>query len=311
MSKTEIMNKLTRSFHRTGLKLKKYSPEILVTVGVVGGITSAVMACKATTKVEAILEEAKDRIDTIHEVAENPEMKGKYTEEDSKKDLAIVYTQTGVELAKLYGPAILVGATSIGCILASTNIMRKRNVALAAAYATVDKGFKEYRGRVVERFGKELDRELKYNIKAKEVEEIKKNEDGTEEVVKTTVQTASVDETSEYARYFDEYCIGWEKDPELNLYYVRMQQAHANDLLKARGHLFLNEVYDMFGIPRTKAGAQVGWVYDEKTPGIYNDNYVDFGIYDITKESNRDFVNGRERSILLEFNVDGYILDLI
>lgn len=311
MSKVEIMNKLNRSFHRTGLKLKKYSPEILVTVGVVGAVTGAVMACKATTKASAILDEAKDRMDSIKEVAETPELEGQYTEEDRKKDMAIVYTQTGVELAKVYGPAVLVGAASIGCIFASTGIMRKRNVALAAAYATVDKGFKEYRGRVIERFGKELDRELKYNIKAKEVEEIKKNEDGTEEIVKTTVHTAEFSETSEYARFFDEGCIGWEKDPELNLYYVRTQQAYANDLLKARGHLFLNEVYDMFGIPRTKAGAQVGWVYSEKTPGIYNDDYVDFGVYDITKERNRDFVNGRERSILLEFNVDGYILDLI
>jgi hypothetical protein len=311
MNKTEIMNKLSRSFHRTGLKLKKYSPEILVTVGVVGAVTGAVMACKATTKASVILDEAKERIDAIKEVAENPEMKEKYSEEDRKKDLAIVYTQTGVELAKTYGPAILIGVASASCIFASVGIMHKRNVALAAAYATVDKGFKEYRGRVVERFGKELDRELKYNIKAKEIEEIKKNEDGTEEIVKTTVQTADINEISEYARYFDEYCVGWEKDPELNLYYVRMQQAYANDLLKARGHVFLNEVYDMFGIPRTKAGAQVGWVYSEKTPGIYNDDYIDFGVYDITKESNRDFVNGRERSILLEFNVDGYILDLI
>lgn len=311
MNKTEIMNKAVRSLHRVGLKLEKYSPEILVTVGVIGTVTGAVMACKATTKASAIMEEAKYRIDCIKEVSENPELNEDYTEEDRKKDLAIVYTQTGVELAKTYGPAVLVGATAIGCIFASVGIMHKRNVALAAAYATVDKGFKEYRGRVIERFGKELDHELKYNVKAKEIEEIKKNEDGTEEVVKTTIQTGEIDEISEYARFFDEGCLGWEKDPELNLYYVRMQQAHANDLLKARGHLFLNEVYDMFGIPRTKAGAQVGWVYSEKTPGIYNDDYVDFGIYDITKERNRAFVNGYERTILLEFNVDGYILDLI
>ena len=311
MTKAEIMNKASRSFHRAGLKLKKYSPEILVTVGIAGAVTGAVMACKATTKASAILDDAKERIDDIKEVAANPGMKGKYTDDDRKKDMAIVYTQTGVELAKTYGPAILIGTASAGCILASVGIMRKRNVALAAAYATVDKGFKEYRGRVIERFGKELDRELKYNIKAKEVEEIKKNEDGTEEIVKKTVHTADITEASEYARFFDEYCLGWEKDPELNLYYVRMQQAYANDMLKARGHLFLNEVYDLFGIPRTKAGAQVGWVHSDKTPGIYNDDYIDFGIYDISKESNRDFVNGRERSILLEFNVDGYILDLI
>lgn len=311
MNKTEIMNKLSRSFYRSGLKLKKYSPEILVTVGVAGAVTGAVMACKATTKASIILDEAKERIDAIKEVAADPEMKDKYTEEDRKKDMAIVYTQTGIELAKTYGPAVLVGAASAGCIFASVGIMHKRNVALAAAYATVDKGFKEYRGRVIERFGKDLDRELKYNIKTKEIEEIKKNEDGSEEIVKTTVQTAEVDEISEFARFFDESCIGWEKDPELNLYYVRMQMAYANDLLETRGHVLLNDVYDMFGIPRTKAGAQIGWIHSKMNPGIATNDKIDFGIYDIANERKRAFVNGHERSILLDFNVDGYILDLI
>lgn len=307
--KTEIMKNMTRSLNRAGLKLKKYSPEILMVAGVVGTVTSGVMACKATLKVTEVLDGSKKQIDTIHEVLETPELKEKYTEEDGKKDLALVYVQTGVKLAKLYGPSILLGAASIGCMVGSNRILRKRNIALAAAYATVDRGFKEYRGRVVERFGKELDRELRYNIKAKEIEETVINEDGTESTVTKTVEVMDPNHYSPYAIIFDDGNRGWDKDPELTKFFLIQQQNYANDLLKSRGHLFLNEVYDMLGAKRTKAGAQVGWVYDEKHP--VGDNFVDFGLFDIHNPKARDFVNGDERVIVLDFNVDGVILDLI
>ena len=243
---------------------------------------------------------------------ENEEFREKhdYTEEDGKKDLAIAYVQTGVKIAKLYGPSVILGTLSITAILTSNNILRKRNIALAAAYTAVDKSFKEYRGRVVERFGEALDKELRYNIKAKEVEEtIVDEETGEEKVVKKTVEVAGLDSISDYAKFYDDGCLGWSKDPDLNLMFLRRQQDAANDTLKAQGYLFLNDVYAMLGIPKTRAGQVVGWIYDEKEP--IGDNYVDFGIYDTNKPSNRDFVNGYERTILLDFNVDGNILDLI
>lgn len=308
--KTDIMKNVTRNFNKIGFQLKKYSPEILVVAGVVGAVTSAVMACKATTKVHDILEDTKTKVDQVHEVLANDDIpEEKYSVEDSKKDLAIIYAQTGFEFIKLYGPSVALGVLSITAILTSNNILRKRNLALAAAYTTIDRSFKEYRGRVVERFGKDLDHELKYNIKAKEIEETVANEDGTETTETKTVDVANPTEYSDYARFFDEACSGWTKDPELNLMFLKRQQSYANDLLQRRGYLFLNEVYDMLGIPRTKAGQVVGWVYDENCP--VGDNYVDFGIYDIHREKCRDFVNGYERTILLDFNPDGNILDLM
>ena len=117
-----------------------------------------------------------------------------------------------------------------------------------------------------------------------------------------------MDEYSEYARFYDCGNEGWTKDPEYNLMFLRQQQNYANEKLKVNGHLFLNEVYDMLGIPRSKAGQVVGWIYDEKNPN--GDNFVDFGIYD-NKDGNRRFVNGYEATILLDFNVDGVIYDLI
>lgn len=309
MNKTEIMANLTRTFNRTGLKLKKRSPEILLAAGVVGVVASGVMACKATLKVEEIIDDAKHKIDTIHEVSADPTMAEKYSEEDSKKDLAIVYTQTAVKLVKLYGPSVALAGVSLGCMIGSNRILNKRNVALAAAYTAVDKGFKEYRGRVIERFGKELDKELKYGIKAKEIEEVSVDEKGKEVSTKSTVEVMDPNSYSPYSIIFDDGNAGWDPDPELTKYFLIQQQNWANDRLKAKGHLFLNEVYDMLGAKRTKAGAQVGWVYDEKNP--VGDNYVDFGIFDIYNPKSRDFVNGYEKVIVLDFNVDGVILDLI
>lgn len=310
MLKTELVNKATRSFHKAGLKLKKHSPEILAVAGVVGIVTSTVMACKATTKVSGIIDEAKKDIDTIHYAVENPDaLTETYTEEDSKKDLAIVYANAAGKLIRLYGPSVALGTLSIAAMLTSNNILRKRNIALAAAFTTVDTGFKDYRKRVVERFGEELDKELKYNIKAKEIEETVVNEDGSETTITKTVNVADPNRYSEFARFFDDGCTGWSKDSEYNLMFLKHQQNHANDMLKSRGYLFLNDVYDMLGIPKTKAGQIVGWVYDEENP--IGDNFVDFGIFDIYNEKARDFVNGYERTILLDFNVDGNILDLM
>ena len=309
MKINNLVNSATRTFNRAGLKLKKHSPEIMVTAGVIGVVASAVMACKATTKASSIVDEMKEEMDKIRKAADMVDEEI-YSEEDLKKDTSIVYIQTGVKFAKLYGPSIALGALSITSILVGHNILRKRNLALAAAYTAIDTSFKAYRGRVVERFGKELDKELRYNIKAKEVEETVIDEKtGKEKVVNKTIDVVDPNEYSDYARFFDDGCNGWSKDPEFNLMFLKQQQSYANDLLKSRGHLFLNEVYDLLGIQRTKAGNIVGWIYDEKNP--VGDNFVDFGIYDINRPKNRDFVNGYERTIILDFNVDGDILSLM
>lgn len=309
MSKLAIFNNVTRTVHKIGFQLKKHSPEILAVAGTVGVVASTVMACKATTKLHDVLEDSKNQVNQVHEVLENKSIPAeKYSEEDGKKDIAVIYTQTTLKVIKLYAPAVILGALSLTSILTSNKILRKRNVALAAAYTAVDKGFKEYRANVIERFGKDLDRELRFNVKAKEIEETVVNDNGEEETVKKVVNEATIGK-SEYARFYDDGCKGWEKDPEYNLMFLRHVQDYLNDLLRTRGHVFLNEAYDQLGIPRTKAGAIVGWVYNEKNP--VGDNYIDFGIYDPKDEKARDFVNGYERVILLDFNVDGPILDLI
>lgn len=290
--------------------IKKKSPEILVGVGIVGMVVGTVVACERTTKLHDILKDAKENIDQIKECIDDEKLVDVYSKEDGQKDLALVYVQTGIKVASLYVPVVALSGASIACILKGTDILRKRNIALAAAYTVVDQSFKKYRDQVVEKFGNEIDKELRYGIKAKTFKETLVDEKtGEEQSVDKTVDISTLEGYSDYARFFDDGCNGWVKDAEYNLSFLRAQQQYANDLLQARGHLFLNEVYDMLGIPRSKAGQVVGWVYNEKNP--VGDNFVDFGVYDSNREKARDFVNGYERAILLDFNVDGYIWELM
>lgn len=299
-NKTEIMKSVNGATSKAVMKLKKHSPEILVVAGIAGTVVSAVLACKATTKVAEILDETKGTLDTIHEGMETGAINGQeYTTEDGKKDTVVVYAQTGMKLAKLYGPAIILGTLSITSILASNNILRKRNVALGAAYAAIDKSFKEYRGRVIERFGEQVDTELKYGIKAKKFEEIEVDpETGKEKKVKKTVMVADPNLQSDYAVYFDSKSRNYETNPDYNRMFLKAQQAFANDKLQTRGHLFLNEVLDDLDLPRTPAGQIVGWTKDGP------DGYVNFRIVEVERETE----DGRhEPALLLDFNVEGNI----
>ena len=309
MKKLDIMNKLTRTFNSAGTQLKKHSPEILIVAGIIGGVASAVLACKATTKVGKVLEETKEKIDGVHEATEKGVTNAgeTYTAEDSKKDLSIIYVQTGVKFLKLYGPAIALGAASITSILASHRIVHKRNLALAAGLSTLDNSFKKYRDNVVERFGEKVDKELKYGLKPQEVEETVTDENGKEKTVKKTVMVADDESVmnSPYAKFFDNGNDGWDPNPEYTRMFLISQQNYANDLLKSKGRLYLNEVYDMLDIPRTKLGQIHGWKYDPDNPDLAN--FVDFGIFDLHRKNCRDFVNGIEQTILLDFNCDGDI----
>lgn len=309
MNKNEIITTVNSKVSKLGFKFKKHSPEIFIISGIVGGIAAAVMACKATTKAGKVIDKAKDDLDMIHAVIDGRvPAKENYAEEESKKDITKVYVSTGLSLVKLYAPAVVMGTLSITAILYSNNILRKRNVALAAAYATVDSSFKDYRNRVIERFGDEVDKELKYNIKPLTVQEKTTDENGNEVITEKTVKVADPGEHNMYTRIFDESSCYWSKTPDYNQMFLIGRERYANDKLNAQGYLFLNDVLEMLDLPKTKEGQMVGWVKD---PKIGRDDYVDFGIFNANIKANREFINGYEPSIWLDFNVQGNILDLM
>jgi Family of unknown function (DUF6353) len=282
------INAVRRNFNRNLLVLKKQSPHIFFVGGVAGVVTSTVLACRATLKLSDTLDEIKKDSDNIRGMKAEIE---NYPTDQYARDTLYVYTKASIALAKLYGPSIVIGGLSIGALTGSHIQLTRRNQALMAAYALVQKAYDEYRARVREMVGEEKELDIYHAARIETVKEL------------GDVKTVDPNTFSPYAKFFDEYCPAWKKDPEMNRIYVQCQQNYANNLLHARGHLFLNEVYDMLGIDRTNAGAVVGWVV-----GKDGDNYVDFGLYEA---HNSRFVNGWERSILLDFNVDGVIYDKI
>lgn len=304
MKTNEIMKKASGLVHRTGFKIRQSSPEILIVGGILGVIGSAVMACKATTKVSEIQDTANEQLVAAEWYLNNrPDI---YSEEDYKKDKLEIRAHQAVDYAKLYGPAVICGALSLSCIVGSHVILKKRNLALSAAYAAVDKAFKDYRGRVVEKYGEDIDKELRYNVKKLVTEEKVKTEDGKTKKVKNT--TDYIDgEYSDYYRIFDESNKYFERNPQLNRAFLRCHEQYATDKLRSQGYLFLNDVYKDLGYKPTREGAIVGWVLDPNSDK--SDGYVDFGIFESQRMKAKDFVNGYEYAVILDFNVDGPILD--
>lgn len=302
--KIKIPVNVSRAFHRTGFKIKKASPEILIGAGIIGGVVTVVTACKATIKAQEIIEEAKDSIEKIHMVADmaanDEKMAKKYIEDDLKKDLTIAYVQTGVKLAKVYAPSVITGAASIFCVLTGHNIIRGRNAALAAYAAAIKKNFDGYRGRLTERFGEELDNELLYGIKAQEIEETVTHEDGTTEVVKKIVNAMDPNTVSDYGFLFDENCLGYTGDWETDYTIVKNIQAQLNNVLQTNTVVLLNDLRAAFGLRPSRAGQTVGWKLDGD-----GDGYIDLGL--TRNERARAFSAGNEPYVWIDPNVDGVV----
>ena len=284
-----IPQKITQVVGRQALHLQKHSPRILFALGIGGFVATVVLASKATMKLPAVLDDAENEIADVKRDLKH--RKGQY-----QKDLAYVYTKNASEVLKLYTPAIIVGSLSIGALTGSHVQLNRRNAAVTAAYAAVSKAYDSYRERTRQELGEEKELSIYHALDSKKVKVVDTN--ATE-----TVTNADPNKWSPYARIFDEGSIQYTKNAELNKLFILAQQNYLNDLLRARGHVFLNEAYDALGLERSSAGAVVGWVLNKD-----GDNYIDFGIY---KEQSARFVNGLERNIILDFNVDGVIFDQI
>lgn len=310
IDKTEIVETMTRAASKCGYKLKKASPTIMIVGAAIGGVTATVLACKATIKAQDILTEHYAQVESIHTAKKQIE-----SGEIQLSDITTTYVQTGLKLAKVYAPAVTLGAVSLGCMFGSHHIMSKRNASLTAAYIALDKAFEEYKSRVSDRFGSRVQEELEHNIKAVELESKSTNEQGVEETIKEYKDIA-MQHTSPYTCIFDETVDTWQPDNMLNRNYLFLMEQAANKRLRTQGHLFLNDVLASLGTHggvtlKTPEGQIVGWIYDPNDPT--RQSHVDFGVTNYVKgdDALNSFINGGERSVMLRFNCDGPIIDKI
>jgi hypothetical protein len=297
MNLSSIKSLVTSKVARQVLTVQKHSPVILFGAGVVGVVGTVALACKATLKVDDVLTDHQKTMQDINTVVHED-----YSEQDKIQDKTVLMTKTIMTIGRLYAPAIVVGVISIGCLTGSHIVLTKRNAGLTAAYAALEKGFREYRRRVVDDLGEDKDREFRYGFEEKTV--VDETDEGP---VKTVIKKANPSGHSIYAKLFDDRTKSWSPWPEYNVVFLRSQQNFLNDKLRAKGHVFLNEVYDALGLERTKEGAVVGWLWNGD-----GDNFIDFGIFNRQMEPQHlDFFTGREGAVWLDFNVDGVIWDKI
>lgn len=281
---------VTRLVGRAGLVLSKHAPTILTAAGTAGFIGTTVLASKATLKVEETVAEEAALLVKVHEAHDA----GKLDDKDALHDKVVLYTRMTTKLAKLYAPALILGAASIVSLATGHGIMLKRNASLAAAYAAVDQAFKTYKKKIESKFGKEAVLDA---LVSTPQEDLTKDEMTLEAVT-------AVDGVSPYGVIFDEDNVNWSADEDLAKLHLDCQQQYANDILQTRGHIFLNEVYKMLGFPHTPAGAVTGWVKGQ------GDDFVDFNIFDGMFEG--EDKNGRTvTKWALDFNVDGVMWDKI
>jgi Family of unknown function (DUF6353) len=289
LARFRVPQNVTRTIGRQILITKKNSPHIFFAAGILGITGSTVLACKATLKLEPILDEIEKNTEKIKNDTEV------VTDQKQRDSLvAACYIKGAVKIGKLYGPSIVLGAASVAALTGSHVQMTRRNAALTATLTLVSKAYDDYRTRVREELGEKKELDLYRGIVEKE-----ETVDGKKQISRIGDPTKH----SPYARFFDEMSINWERNAEINRIFVQCQQSYMNQLLHARGHVFLNEVYDALGLERSQAGAVVGWVREGN-----GDGYIDFGIF---VPDNARFVNNMERSVLLDFNVDGVIYDKI
>lgn len=289
---------MTKSLATSMLKAKKNSPHIFFGAGLVGVIGSTVLACRATLKLEDTLDKIRKDVDDVaaDRTVTHSGMMMEKSDADHAKDVGIVTFKGVVELSKLYGPAVVVGGVSVALLTGSHVQLTRRNAALTAAFTAITKAYEDYRARVRAELGAERELEIYRGLQDTEMVD----EKGKKHIVKTV----DPDGFSPYARRFDSKCDSWEPNFDFNQTFIQLQERYANHRLNADGFVFLNDVYTSLGMPRTSAGAVVGWLKNNPD----GDNYIDFGLF---LARNRGEEYGIEPDIWLDFNVDGVIYDRI
>lgn len=309
--------KWSRRIGRAQLKLKIHTPEICLVGGLAGLTGAAVWACKATTHLPELVEQHEDLMSTVHEMeeraivpAETPDEEDIviYSPNEIRKAKADAYLKMAMGYVRLYGPPVALGFASGGLIIWSHNVQQRRYLGAVAAYNGAMGAFEAYRQRVREELGDEADERFRYGYKKEQLVSEVKDENGKKKKQKEDILTLDAGDPSQYARIFDETNPNWEKSPEFNMMFLRATQTEFQHILNSRGYVFLNEVYDRLGFEMTSAGALVGWM---QNPESEPTNYISFGLFDYDKPQTRRFINGQEDALMLDFNVDGMIVDLL
>ena len=272
-----------RIVSKIGRFVLRNSSTILVGLGCAGSVAGTILACKKTLSVEPILDEC---VEDLSKASENAEENAK------NKEITKAYIRSVGRMAKYYAPVIAIETLSIASILYGHHILSKRHFALIAAYNSLNTDYRNYRKRVVDKYGKDEDVIFANQDKIETIKE--EDPEGYFPEYPHDLDVMTV--------FFGPGNINGTKDPEQNLFYLKKAEEEANALFHDQGYLFINDARALLGLEPTEMGSMIGWV-----EGL-GDDYIDFNIYNVY---NIEAVNGYEATFVVEFNHDGYILDKV
>lgn len=284
---------------------KAHTPEILAVVGVGSVVTAGVLAARATLKLDNLVTE----LEMAREIIRDQEFDD---EKDRAKALFKAQSKFVLGLVKLYGPATALGIAGIAALLGGQGILKKQNIALVGAYSSLDQVYREYRKRVIDEVGEEKEQEIRLNLRAVDQDESVEGDADDKPAEVLSDQHKVILGASEYAAFFDRYSSSlYSPHYDNNMSTLRIAQSHLNNRLESQGFLFLNEVWEAIGMPRTEAGQLVGWIYDPKAND--GDNFVDLGLDNFENIRNGTIRNKAftDNAILIDPNVDGVIVDKV
>lgn len=312
------MLNILQVLNKTGFLVRRKSPELLVAAAIIAAAGSIILSVRATPKADLVLAKANNDIATIKSLMndDNKIANKEYSVSLGRKELLRVYAKTAYSLGKLYLPTAICFGITVGGVLGSHNILRGRNMALAAAYTVSENGYKAYRDRVAGRIGSELEQDIFRGISSKDITVIEKDEDGNDVVNVTTVKGPHINVDSDFSVIFDRNAKDWYRDTHLVLNNLAIKEKYLNDRLVAYGALFLHEVYAELGIDiytlgdrKNQASRVLGWIYDPSDNT--RNSYISFGLFDRFGNRNEyamSALRGNAQELYLEFNVDGDIL---
>lgn len=266
-------NKFTRAMGKAGLGVKKHSPLILTVTGGVGLIATAILTYKAAPKIEKIVEdiEAKREVEkeyndlTKKKATDVSEADIRFMEEceADPESMTVNRMEVAKDVAGALALPVLTGVGSICAITLSYWIMKNRVGSLSAAVATLaaenlarEKFLKE---QLTEEQWNDLEearmaKDKEYNMRDKESGEVvEEKAKGKETREQTTLRGVWFKESGEYAS----------DDSAYNAAFVRNASEVIDAKYARRGWISLNEVLDILGCERTRAGAAMGWTMSD------------------------------------------------
>lgn len=282
-----IKNSLQKTGKKIGRVLKKRAPEILTGISMVTGVGATVVACKETTTVDAVVEPYQDIILEARESGDT-------------KALMKAYASAGLAVTKHYLPAIALQTVSLGTNYGSLKESKKNYAEIGAAYLSLGTAFSKYRERTKELVGEEKEEMLNAGIKEILVDDVYVDDNGKKKKSKRKEQVMA--DPGPFNWLFDETNVNFDKNPEINFFFLKKNQTMMNNYLQRDKVVMFNEVLNKLGVDKKDMppeGQLWGWYIDDDHPNTY----IDFGIFDMENPDKRRFAMGQENCIWLTFNL--------